>query len=112
MCVFLTKQNSPEDCECIENVISGNPDFIYMEGFLEEELALKLDITLGTSREGAKPCSPPVIRPQHVNGAGMGRAQGAPGGSACPPPPPQVPTCAAEGHGADSGQVDGVSLFP
>lgn len=47
-CVFfLTKQNSPEDCECIENVISGNPDFIYTEGFLEKELGLEAGHHLG-----------------------------------------------------------------
>lgn len=51
--------------------------------------ALKLDVAMGMSGEGAKPCSPPVIRARHANGAGVDRHRGYSGARPAPRPLPR-----------------------
>lgn len=107
---FLTKQNRPEAREWIEDATSGNLDFIYTEGFPEAAPGLEAGRRHGNEREALlTSCDTPRARERGGGGTGAGAL----GGSARrPSSPPPVPTCAAEGHGADGGQVDGVSLFP
>lgn len=76
-----------------EGISSGNLGFTYTNGFLEEARLAQLEPAWG----------PDVT----TRGEGQGE-----GGAQPRLPRPQALTCAAEGHGAHSGQVDSVSLVP